>query len=132
MSDAERLDDERAWSPALDRIYGDPFTLCVCGRQRQQHEWNWVGWNGVENGPNRGGSLQGNCQRFREARTSGGRGMFEAELKPCPFCKSKNLRHYADNGYDYRVDCDDCGTRGPSASSREAAAKAWNRRRKAK
>lgn len=48
-----------------------------------------------------------------------------AELKPCPFCGSKNINP---DYLDYELWCDDCDTKGPTADSKKDAIVKWNKR----
>ena len=48
------------------------------------------------------------------------------ELEPCPFCGGEAFMIH---GYDYRVECDNCGCRTQEYVSQEDAAEAWNNRR---
>lgn len=51
-----------------------------------------------------------------------------SELKPCPFCGSKDLR-ISHVGRDWNsVICRDCGGEGPEELGREDAISSWNRR----
>lgn len=52
--------------------------------------------------------------------------MNEIKLKPCPFCGGQT--DMATGIGDYRVICKKCGAATASASTRDAAAKAWNKR----
>jgi len=76
--------------------------------------------------------------------------MPEIKLKPCPFCGCELSefpevmivhRDYTDDyidwkhskgdfvgSNDYRVHCENCGARGRSATTKEKAVEAWNRR----
>lgn len=47
------------------------------------------------------------------------------ELKPCPFCKSKNVG--AHKIASWAVVCEDCMAEGPLTQSRDKAIEAWNR-----
>lgn len=55
----------------------------------------------------------------------------DKQLKPCPFCGSKNVKVH---GYDkFWVECEECNCEGPSPSTgvfydEESAIAAWNRR----
>lgn len=54
------------------------------------------------------------------------------ELKPCPFCGSKNVR-VAENRMDYlfigySVHCDGCGVETSYTKDKDKAIEAWNRR----
>ena len=53
------------------------------------------------------------------------------DLKPCPFCGSKNLSHFND-GYFIQIFCNACGARTglfvESDSERDKAVEAWNMR----
>jgi Lar family restriction alleviation protein len=65
------------------------------------------------------------------ARTAGGEIM---ELKPCPFCQSKNVKTFKypsnvlDTGTDVFVQCQDCASDGPYGKDEQDAANRWNRR----
>lgn len=50
-------------------------------------------------------------------------------LKPCPFCGSKNVVVCPDpaDQRDHMVMCNDCGACGPACSHAEKAIKLWNR-----
>lgn len=48
------------------------------------------------------------------------------ELKPCPFCGSKNIR--LTNWGLYRCWCSDCLAQAADSISKKEAIKAWNRR----
>ena len=52
-----------------------------------------------------------------------------AELKPCPFCLSKNVE-VIDKGptKGYAVLCFSCESEGPEAGSHQQASDAWNMR----
>ncbi len=57
------------------------------------------------------------------------------ELLPCDFCGDKDPSYYGETGRDEGVEygwtcveCDECGARGPKASTAEAAKVAWNTR----
>lgn len=57
-----------------------------------------------------------------------------ADLLPCPFCGSTNLRYEFAGSQGY-IQCDECGTQGPCDERAadphcdiEAAEGAWNRR----
>lgn len=54
----------------------------------------------------------------------------EPELKPCPFCGSKNIHVYAKNsdGYWYMVECSSCGSRSASHHDKKSAIETWNKR----
>ena len=52
------------------------------------------------------------------------------EIKPCPFCGSRNLA--VRTAWDYRhefVTCRNCGTNGPRADDTHGAWAAWNDRK---
>lgn len=61
--------------------------------------------------------------------------MSDIKLRACPFCRSTDI-HVESNGLKYfYVQCDDCGSTGPSYEAKrkfgkhwpsEAAARAWN------
>ena len=51
-----------------------------------------------------------------------------AILLPCPFCGSVTLRCHPDQLYGPRAFCNSCHAVGPSATTSERAARAWNRR----
>ena len=46
-----------------------------------------------------------------------------AELKPCPFCGSKNVGDM--NGW---VQCFNCNAGGPNGNTKQQAVDAWNKR----
>ena len=48
------------------------------------------------------------------------------ELKPCPFCGSKDVYLHENTLGDSYVRCPKCSTTGPSSSSEEQAVKWWN------
>ena len=52
------------------------------------------------------------------------------DLKPCPFCKGKDLSIYVKgiNDRKYAVCCSTCDARGGRKQNKEKAAKEWNRR----
>ena len=50
-----------------------------------------------------------------------------AELKPCPFCGSKSLGFYWEIDV-CRIECKECGAKGPWEMERDFAEKIWNRR----
>ncbi|MDO4953350.1 MAG: Lar family restriction alleviation protein [Synergistaceae bacterium] len=50
-------------------------------------------------------------------------------LKPCPFCGSKDLRAVKFTNNHASVVCDKCFTYGPESKNEAAAIKTWNRRR---
>lgn len=56
-----------------------------------------------------------------------------AELKPCPFCGSKDLSDYTDEDHDGMpgfVRCESCGADGPCLAPTAAkAVEAWNTRK---
>jgi len=53
------------------------------------------------------------------------RGGIRDGLRPCPYCKSKDLSIVA-KGLEKRVVCNCCGSRGPGAASYHLAGVAWN------
>jgi Lar family restriction alleviation protein len=51
------------------------------------------------------------------------------ELLPCPFCGVNGVSMKSDwDSFDEYVECDDCLSRGPSETSENGAAAAWNDR----
>ncbi len=54
------------------------------------------------------------------------------ELKPaaCSKCGSTKTRFIQNKWDEYRVECCECGKRGPLRRHKETAAKAWNEGRK--
>jgi Lar family restriction alleviation protein len=54
------------------------------------------------------------------------------ELKPCPFCGSKNIELSAEEYYDkdvfYIVSCNNCGAKIEGSGRNKEAAEAWNTR----
>ena len=50
-----------------------------------------------------------------------------AELKPCPFCQSEDIRAF-DIGKTFVLYCHDCCSSGPEADTLEGAIERWNRR----
>jgi len=50
------------------------------------------------------------------------------DLKPCPFCGSKDDMLINDEDYEVFVFCWSCEARGPNKSTKTDAIKAWNRR----
>lgn len=51
------------------------------------------------------------------------------QLKPCPFCGSKNLRQHSQFPVQvWSVKCRDCGGKMTCAGSQEQVISAWNRR----
>lgn len=53
------------------------------------------------------------------------------QLKPCPFCASKDVgtfETYEGQEKPYAIDCGDCYAVGPPQSTPELAAIAWNTR----
>ncbi len=50
------------------------------------------------------------------------------ELKPCPFCGSKNIRIWDNDNILPWVQCNDCLTSIATRETREEAITAWNRR----
>ena len=53
----------------------------------------------------------------------------EAEMKPCPFCASKDIRYSANRPDGHLFWCGNCGALGPNDVSFEHAVKMWNLRR---
>ena len=56
-----------------------------------------------------------------------------AELKPCPFCGSKDVSNswYYDEAYEgkiFHVRCHKCAALGPIEATEQQAIDAWNRR----
>ena len=51
-----------------------------------------------------------------------------AELKPCPFCGSEDLKIYSNAFENYYVVCLGCGASGRNYRSVEKAKEVWNRR----
>ena len=56
-----------------------------------------------------------------------------AELKPCPFCGSKDVffTSYYDELYEgkiYHIRCNKCATLGPIEATEQQAIDAWNKR----
>lgn len=47
-----------------------------------------------------------------------------SELKPCPFCGSRDVEMCQSD--DYFVKCEECGAQGPLRFHKENARKAWN------
>jgi len=56
--------------------------------------------------------------------------MSEKNLKPCPFCGSKDVSISHVYGSLYQGYCDNCTGEGPWRNSRRGAIAAWNRRTK--
>ena len=54
--------------------------------------------------------------------------MDKIELKPCPFCGSKEVYLDKPDTHCFYVFCANCGVNGTTANTRERAVKAWNRR----
>ena len=54
--------------------------------------------------------------------------MSEKNLKPCPFCGSKDVSISHVYGSLYQGYCDNCTGEGPWRNSRRGAIAAWNRR----
>lgn len=56
------------------------------------------------------------------------------DLKPCPFCGSKDISDACYSGMDCYIMCDDCGASGPSNCCTDAdeqedvAIEDWNKR----
>ena len=50
------------------------------------------------------------------------------ELKPCPFCSSKNIDISTYSTNVVFVQCDNCGATFPHFDSEKEAIEAWNRR----
>ena len=50
-----------------------------------------------------------------------------AELKPCPFCQSEDIRAF-DIGKTFVLYCHDCCSSGPEAGTLDEAIERWNRR----
>ena len=56
-----------------------------------------------------------------------------AELKPCPFCGSDNIRQVCTSDFDgsymvFSMRCDSCGTMIGWQKTRKQAIDAWNKR----
>ena len=49
------------------------------------------------------------------------------ELKPCPFCGSKNVDVTKIGPEDWWLQCRGCGATGPIGESEEETIKLWNR-----
>ncbi len=49
------------------------------------------------------------------------------ELKPCPFCGSKEVEMQGNSHHSWVV-CDNCSTEGPVAPSQDEAVERWNER----
>lgn len=54
--------------------------------------------------------------------------MKDTELKPCPFCGSKNIVLTSHGAVIVFVQCDDCCATFPHFDSEEEAINTWNRR----
>ena len=54
--------------------------------------------------------------------------MSKTELKPCPFCGSKNIDLVDYSAVIVFVQCDDCCATFPQFDTKEEAIEAWNRR----
>lgn len=56
--------------------------------------------------------------------------MADLELKPCPFCGSKNVIAYKNAALNWMVKCQECGVQQNPYAHKEKndAIKAWNRR----
>ena len=51
-----------------------------------------------------------------------------SELKPCPFCSSKNIVINDYHSMTVFIQCNDCGVTFPHFESEQEAIEAWNRR----
>lgn len=58
--------------------------------------------------------------------------MQNSKLKPCPFCKSKEIYSTREDDFTIVAQCIDCGASGPYALNEEEAIEAWNSRAESK
>ena len=72
--------------------------------------------------------IKGGRMKRRSSRWQGPRTLPTEELKPCPFCGSRNLLFYVADRSVYRVSCMDCAAKARYAYSHADAAANWNRR----
>lgn len=130
--DALREQEERWWIPVTERLPENDNEVLTANRQTVQilfYDHDDADWYTVDSD----NSVHLFCDNVTHwmplppaAGTAEG-GVNMDELKPCPFCGSKNLTIVDGFGEKY-VGCMECAAVGPSADTEKEAFDAWNRR----